>query len=201
MVTRQGVIKKVPIDAFVNVRRSGLIAIKLKPSDQLFWVKPATGEDEVMLVTAKGQSIRFKEKAVRPMGRGAAGVHGMRLKAGDEVTGMDLINEGKPSSDEQLLVITSLGYGKRTRLKEYKVQGRGGSGIRTAHVTQKTGQVVSAFVVNAKREKEDLIVMSNNGQVIRLPLKAVSVLGRDTQGVRIMRFKASGDQVASVTFV
>ncbi|MDP3985894.1 MAG: DNA gyrase C-terminal beta-propeller domain-containing protein, partial [Candidatus Veblenbacteria bacterium] len=126
---------------------------------------------------------------------------GMRLKAGDEVTGMDLINEGKPSSDEQLLVITSLGYGKRTKLKEYKVQGRGGSGIRTAHVTQKTGQVVSAFVVNAKREKEDLIVMSNNGQVIRLPLKAVSVLGRDTQGVRIMRFKAAGDQVASVTFV
>ena len=114
---------------------------------------------------------------------------------------MDLITEGKPSPDEQLLVIMAQGYGKRTKLKEYKVQNRGGSGVRTAHVTPKTGQVVSAFVVNAKREKEDLIVMSDKGQVIRLLLKSVSVLGRDTQGVRIMRFKESGDQVASVTFV
>ena len=201
MVTKHGVIKKVPIDAFANVRRSGLIAIKLKPGDQLHWVKPATGEDEIMLVTSRGQSIRFKEKTVRPMGRAAAGVRGMKLKSADEVTGMDLITEGKPSPDEQLLVIMAQGYGKRTKLKEYKVQNRGGSGVRTAHVTPKTGQVVSAFVVNAKREKEDLIVMSDKGQVIRLLLKSVSVLGRDTQGVRIMRFKESGDQVASVTFV
>ena len=201
MVTKHGVIKKVPIDAFANVRRSGLIAIKLKPGDQLHWVKPATGEDEIMLVTSRGQSIRFKEKTVRPMGRAAAGVRGMKLKSADEVTGMDLFTEGKPSPDEQLLVIMAQGYGKRTKLKEYKVQNRGGSGVRTAHVTPKTGQVVSAFVVNAKREKEDLIVMSDKGQVIRLLLKSVSVLGRDTQGVRIMRFKESGDQVASVTFV
>lgn len=201
MVTKHGIIKKVTIDAFANVRRSGLIAIKLKPADQLLWVKPATGEDEVMLVTSKGQSIRFKEKTVRPMGRAAAGVRGMKLKGADEITGMDLITEGKPSPDEQLLVIMSQGYGKRTKIKEYKVQNRGGSGVRTAHVTPKTGNVVSAFVVNAKREKEDVIVMSDKGQVIRLPLKAVSVLGRDTQGVRIMRFKESADQVASVTFV
>lgn len=201
MVTKHGVIKKVALDDFVNVRRSGLIAIKLKPADQLLWVKPSTGEDEIMLVTLKGQSIRFKEKTVRPMGRTAAGVRGMKLKNADEITGMDLITEGKPSPDEQLLVIMSLGYGKRTKLKEYKVQNRGGSGVRTAHVTSKTGQVVSAFVVNARREKEDLIVISEKGQVIRLPLKAVSVLGRDTQGVRIMRFKEPGDQVASVTFV
>ena len=201
MVTKQGVIKKVPLGAFVNVRRSGLIAIKLKPADQLLWVKPATGEDEIMLVTAKGQSVRFKEKTVRPMGRSAAGVRGMKLKSGDEITGMDLINEGKPSPDEQLLVIMSSGYGKRTKLREYKVQNRGGSGVRTAHITPKTGQAVTAFVVNAKREKEDLIVMSAKGQVIRLSLKTVSVLGRDTQGVRVMRFKESSDQVASVTFV
>ena len=201
MVTKQGVIKKVPLGAFVNVRRSGLIAIKLKPADQLLWVKPATGEDEIMLVTAKGQSVRFKEKTVRPMGRSAAGVRGMKLKSGDEITGMDLINEGKPSPDEQLLVIMSSGYGKRTKLREYKVQNRGGSGVRTAHITPKIGQVVTAFVVNAKREKEDLIVMSAKGQVIRLSLKTVSVLGRDTQGVRVMRFKESSDQVASVTFV
>ena len=201
MVTKHGVIKKVTIDAFANVRRSGLIAIKLKPADQLHWVKPSTGEDEIMLVTSRGQSIRFKEKTVRPMGRAAAGVRGMKLKSADEVTGMDLITEGKPSPDEQLLVIMSSGYGKRTKLREYKVQNRGGSGVRTAHITPKTGQVVTAFVVNAKREKEDLIVMSAKGQVIRLSLKTVSVLGRDTQGVRVMRFKESSDQVASVTFV
>ena len=201
MVTKHGVIKKVTIDAFANVRRSGLIAIKLKPADQLHWVKPSTGEDEIMLVTSRGQSIRFKEKTVRPMGRAAAGVRGMKLKSADEVTGMDLITEGKPSPDEQLLVIMSSGYGKRTKLREYKVQNRGGSGVRTAHITPKTGQAVTAFVVNAKREKEDLIVMSAKGQVIRLSLKTVSVLGRDTQGVRVMRFKESSDQVASVTFV
>lgn len=201
MVTKQGLIKKVPLDAFANVRRSGLIAIKLKPADQLLWVKPSTGEDEVILVTARGQSIRFKEKTVRPMGRAAAGVRGIRLKSGDEVAGMDLITEGHASPDEQLLVVMSLGYGKRTKLKEYKVQNRGGSGVRTAHVTAKTGEVISAFVVNARREKEDLIVISEKGQVIRLPLKTVSVLGRDTQGVRIMRFKEAGDRVASVTFV
>jgi len=201
MVTKHGVIKKVDINCFANVRRSGLIAINLKSGDSLLWVKPCTGEDDVMLVTAKGQSIRFKEKNVRPMGRTAAGVRGIKIKNGDEVTGMDIINEGRPGADEQLLVIMSNGYGKRTRLREYKVQGRGGSGIKTAKVTAKTGTVSTAFVVNAKREQEDLIVMSEKGQVIRLPLKSVSVLGRATQGVRIMRFKADKDQVASVTFV
>ena len=199
--TEKGMIKRLSFDQFDNVRRSGLIAINLKPGDQLLWVKPSTGEDDVVLVTSKGQSIRFKEKGVRPMGRTAAGVRAIRVKSGDEVSGMDLINEGRPSPDEQLLVIMSNGYGKRTRLKEYKVQGRGGSGIKTAHVTPKTGQVCNAFVVNAKREQEDVIVMSEKGQVIRLPLKSVSVLGRATQGVRVMRFKEEKDQVASVTFV
>ncbi len=201
MVTRHGVIKKVELNAFANVRRSGLIAINLKPGDQLLWVKPGTGEDDVLLVTARGQSIRFKEKGVRPMGRTAAGVRGIKVRPGDEVTGMDLLSEGKAAASEQLLVIMSNGYGKRTALKEYKVQGRGGSGIKTAQVTPKTGQVVQAFVVNAKREQEDLVVISEKGQVIRLPLKSVSVLGRATQGVRIMRFKEEKDQVASVTFV
>ncbi len=201
MATKHGVIKKVDLNAFENVRRSGLIAINLKPSDQLLWVKPSTGNDEVVLVTAKGQSIRFKEKTVRPMGRTAAGVRGIRVKSGDEVAGMDLLTEGKPSPDEQLLVIMSNGYGKRTKIKEYKVQNRGGSGVKTANVTPKTGTVCSAFIVNAKREQEDIIVMSEKGQVIRLPLKSVSVLGRATQGVRVMRFKEEKDQVASVTFV
>ncbi len=201
MITKYGVIKKVTVDAFSNVRRSGLIAVTLKNGDALRWVKPSTGEDDVILVTGKGQSIRFREKNVRPMGRTAAGVRAIKLKSGDEVTGMDLINEGRPAHEEQLLVIMSNGYGKRTRLSEYKVQGRGGSGIKTANVTPKTGAVSTAFVVNGKREAEDLIVMSEKGQVIRLPLKSVSVLGRATQGVRVMSFKAEKDQVASVAFV
>ncbi|MFA4818699.1 MAG: DNA gyrase subunit A [Patescibacteria group bacterium] len=201
MITKFGVIKKVEANAFSNVRRSGLIAVTLKAGDALRWVKPSTGQDDIILVTAKGQSIRFKEKNVRPMGRTAGGVRAIRLKSGDEVTGMDLITEGRPSHEEQLLVIMSNGYGKRTKLSEYKVQGRGGSGIKTANVTPKTGAVSTAFVVNGKREKEDLIVMSEKGQVIRLPLKSVSVLGRATQGVRVMSFKAPKDQVASVAFV
>ncbi len=201
MVTKNGVIKKVDIEAFKNVRRSGLIAIKLRPADQLRWVKPSTGRDDIMLVTANGQSIRFRETTVREMGRNAAGVRGMRLKAADEIAGMDLVHEGKAETGEQVLVVMANGYGKRTPLKQYKVQGRAGSGIRTAKITEKTGKTVAAFIVNARLEQNDIIVISGKGQVIRLPLKSVSVLGRDTQGVRVMRFSETNDKVASVTFI
>jgi len=202
MVTTGGLIKKVGIDKFQNVRRSGLIAIKLKGDDQLRWVKPSGGKDNVILVTAQGQAIRFREENVREMGRGAAGVRGIKIKkTGDEVVGMDILDQGRASADEQLLVVMSNGFGKRTSLKEYKVQGRGGSGIKTASVTAKTGPVISSFIVNAKRANEDLIVMAEKGQVIRLPLKSVSVIGRATQGVRLMKFKEAEDKVASVTFV
>lgn len=201
MVTKNGVIKKVDIESFKNVRRSGLIAITLKNGDSLKWVKPSTGKDDIMLVTSLGQAIRFKEIGLRAMGRGAAGVRGMRLKGKDEVAGMDLVHEGKADANEQILVVMANGFGKRTALKEYKVQGRGGSGIRTAKITDKTGQAVTAFIVNAALEKNDIIVISEKGQVIRTALKSVSVLGRDTQGVRVMRFSEARDQVASVTFV
>ncbi len=201
MLTRKGTIKKVDISDLRDVRRSGLIAIKLKGDDSLEWVKPSTGKDDIMLITSQGQSIRFKEKSVRVMGRNAAGVRGMRLKGSDTVAGMDIINEGKAEEFEQLLVVMENGYGKRTPLKEYRVQGRGGSGIRTAKITPKTGKAIAAFIVNAKLEKEDLVIISKKGQVIRLPLKTVSVLGRATQGVRLMKFSEAGDGVASVTFV
>ncbi len=202
MVTKQGLIKKVGIDKFQNVRRSGLIAIKLKGDDQLRWVKPSGGKDNVVLVTAQGQAIRFKEEMVREMGRGAAGVRGIKIKkSGDQVVGMDILDQGRAGVDEQLLVVMANGFGKRTGLKEYKVQGRGGSGIKTASVTAKTGAVISSFIVNAKRANDDLIIISEHGQVIRLPLKSVNVIGRATQGVRLMRFKEEGDKVASVTFV
>jgi DNA gyrase subunit A len=202
MVTKQGLIKKVEIDKFENVRRSGLIAIKLKGADQLKWVKPSTGDDHIVLVTTEGQAIRFKEKDVRAMGRGASGVRGIKIKkTNDEVVGMDILDKGKADTAEQLLVVLANGYGKRTPLKEYKVQGRGGSGIKTATVTAKTGKMESAFIVNAKLADEDLIIISEKGQVIRLPLKSVNVIGRATQGVRLMRFKEESDKVASVTFI
>lgn len=201
MVTRQGTIKKVDIASFKDVRRSGLIAIKLKPQDRLEWVKPSSGKDDVILVSHNGQSIRYPEKLVRSMGRNAGGVRGMNLKRGDTVAGMDIIPDGAEAKTEQLLVIMGNGFGKRTPMQEYRRQGRGGSGIKTAKITEKTGKIVEAFIVNAKREQEDVVIISNQGQVIRLPLKQVSVLGRDTQGVRLMRFKEQKDSVASVTFV
>ncbi len=201
MVTKKGIIKKVKFEEFDNVRRSGLIAIKLKADDNLEWVKPSSGKDDIILVTAQGQAIRFKETGVRAMGRSAAGVRAIRLKKGDWVVGIDIIFEGKPTKEEQLLVVMDNGFAKRTKVTEFKTQGRGGSGVKAAKVISKTGKAVAAFVVNAKLAEEDLIVMSEKGQVIRLPLKSVSVLGRATQGVRVMRFKVSNDTVASVTFV
>ncbi len=201
MVTKNGVIKKVSLDQFQNIRRSGLIAIKLKSGDRLRWVKPATGKDHVMLVSANGQSIRFKENDVRPMGRSAAGVRGMRLKGTDEVVGMDVMDEGKEGKTEQLLTIMANGFGKRTAINAYKVQGRAGSGIKTAKITDKTGKISAAMIVDAKAESQDLIVISAKGQVIRLPLKSISTLGRDTQGVRVMKFNDAKDRVASVTLV
>ena len=135
------------------------------------------------------------------MGRSAAGVRGIKLKKDDQVVGVDLIPDGKVAKDEQLLVVTANGFGKRTKLAAYKVQGRGGSGIKTAQVTVKTGNVASAKIVSSKLEGDDIIIISQKGQVIRLPIKAVNVLGRATQGVRLMRFKESDDHVTSVTFI
>ncbi|MFA5030423.1 MAG: DNA gyrase subunit A [Patescibacteria group bacterium] len=201
MVTSKGVMKKVELAQFMDVRRSGLIAIKLKPGDKLEWVRPTSGKDDFLLTTSNGQSIRFKEKGIRAMGRTASGVRAIRLKGNDLISGMDIIYEGKIESTDQLLVVMSNGYGKRTPIKEYRVQGRGGSGIKAAKITDKTGKIVVGFIVNAKREQEDIVIISDKGQVIRLPLKSVSVLGRATQGVRLMRFKAPRDRVANVTFV
>ncbi|MDP2629983.1 MAG: DNA gyrase subunit A [Candidatus Uhrbacteria bacterium] len=203
MVTTQGVIKKTELADFANVRRSGLIAIKLNGDDRLEWVKPTTGKDEVLLVSAQGQAIRFKEKDVRPMGRTAAGVRGIRMKKGDVVIGMDLITSELKGAN--VMTIMESGFGKRSPLKGYKVQNRGGSGIKTAKITPKTGAIVMSRVIDHTALPEgttgDLLIMTSTGQVIRIPLKAVSVLGRATQGVRVMRFKDPDDKVATVTLV
>ena len=201
--TEGGLVKKVELGAFENVRRSGLIAIKIKEDDKLIWVKPTSGSDHIQLVTAKGQAIRFKETDVRDMGRGAAGVHGIRLHKDDLVIGMGVAKTDKEKKrNYQILTIMAHGFGKRTDLSAYKLQGRGGSGIKTAKVTAKTGDITNAFLINADNmEDRDIIIISDKGQVIRTPFKSVSVLGRDTQGVRIMRFKEEGDKVAGVTWV
>jgi DNA gyrase subunit A len=190
------------MDEFENVRRSGLIAISLGEGDELTWVKPSSGKDDISLVSRDGQSIRFSEDEVRSMGRTAAGVRGIKLKNGtDYVVGMDIINPKLADQGQlELFTITENGLGKRTNLTEYKQQGRGGSGVRTAKVTDKTGGVVGAFISN-KDDERDLILISKNGIVIRTPFKSVPSLGRDTQGVRVMRFKEAGDLVSSVAFV
>lgn len=201
MATRRGLIKKTDVKDFEKVRRSGLIAIKLKDGDLLEWVKPSNGKDEVALITANGQAIRFKETNVRSMGRAASGVRGIRLKGRDEVVGMDVVTSSMVVKGLlELFVVTENGFGKRTNLKLYKTQGRGGSGIKTAAITEKNGKIIYAEVFNTK-DSRDVLVISAKGQVIRIESKTVPSLGRATQGVRIMKFKEKGDKVASVAFI
>jgi DNA gyrase subunit A len=200
MATERGTVKKTDISEFKKIRTSGLIAIKLNDDDRLKWVKGTTGNEDIMMVTQKGQSIRFSEKNVRSMGRVAAGVRGIRFKGDDQVVGMDVVSSKLADGKLDMLVVMANGYGKRTEVNEYRLQSRGGSGVRTASTTPKTGKVMRAMVVNAA-DDSDLMVVSTKGQIIRLPLKSVSKLGRDTQGVRVMTFKESGDSVSSVTLV
>lgn len=198
MVTRNGIIKKTNLEDFKNVRRSGLIAISLKKGDLLRKVSKTTGDDEIILVTKKGQAIRFKEKEIRPMGRIASGVKGIKLRKGDEVIGMDIIQNPKSKIQNYLMVVTENGYGKRTDLKEFRLQSRGGMGIKAAKVTEKTGNLVSSEILTT--EEEDLIVISQKGQVIRVKISQIPKLSRSTQGVRIMKLEA-GDKVASATCI
>ncbi|HOX10467.1 MAG TPA: DNA gyrase C-terminal beta-propeller domain-containing protein, partial [Candidatus Moranbacteria bacterium] len=196
--TTAGVVKKTKVEDFDNVRRSGLIAITLDKGDTLNWVQPTTGTDEVVISTSGGQAIRFKESDVRAMGRNAAGVRGIKLKGDDRVVGMDIVIKGQKGN--QLLVITENGFGKRTDLSSYKIQHRGGSGIKTAKITAKIGKMVGANIVNVDDIEGDLIITSEQGQIIRIPLSSISVLGRATQGVRIMRPDA-GDKVAAAAIL
>ena len=194
MVTKQGVAKKVDASAFHDVRRSGLIAISLHAGDELTSVQFVAPTDELILATAKGQSIRFKESDIREMGRGAAGVRAVKLGKGDFVVSTDIVK--KTMSSPVFFVISSNGYGKKTAMKEYKVQKRGGSGIKTMKVTAKTGDIMSAKVMT--EEMEEIAAISKKSQVIRVATKEIPTLGRQTQGVRIMKLR-DGDFLASVT--
>ncbi len=201
MVTNKGTIKKTAIADFKNVRRSGLIALKLKSDENLEWVRPSTGKDHIMLVTALGQAIRFKESDVRSMGRTASGVRGMKLKSNDEIIGMGMVEPALLKQKVlELFVISEKGLGKRTDVLEYKVQGRGGSGIKTMNITEKTGKIVNGRIVNNSEER-DVLIISKNGQVVRTSIKSISCLGRATQGVRVMRFKKDNDSVVSIAIM
>lgn len=193
MATKNGIVKKTPLKDFENARRNGLIAINLKNGDLLCSARKAGDGDEIILATKHAQSIRFPEKDIRPMGRTAAGIKGIRIKKDDAVIGMEVVRKEQLKEKDYLMVLTENGYGKRTLLKEYKKQGRGGSGVKTAKITAKTGGLVKIEIIE---NQEDLIVISQKGQVIRTKISSIPKLGRDTQGVRIMKMKED-DKVVS----
>ncbi len=200
MVTRRGKVKRVANENFANIRQSGLIAIKLNDGDELRWVTATSGNSHVIIATANGQAIRFEGNKVRAMGRTAAGVRGVRLKGGDYVIGMSTLAKDEQAGKTLILNLSENGYGKRSYLKEYKVQGRGGSGIKTAKITNKTGKLVAMRVLPESKQEDDLLAISKKGQVIRIHLKDISLLGRATQGVRVMRLP-SDDKLASITVI
>ncbi len=193
MCTVRGTVKKTPFEQYQNVRSNGLIAINLDEGDELKWIRMTTGDNEVVISTAQGQAIRFHEKGARPMGRVARGVRGIRLRPGDNVIGMDIVEEGS-----DIFVISKYGYGKRTSIDQFTAHARGGVGIRSAVVNDKTGELVG--VKRLMGEEQEIIIISQQGQTIRLGLKDISSLGRATQGVRIMRLN-DGDEIVSLALV
>ncbi len=187
MATKMGRVKKTALDEF-NSPRAGLIGIVLEEGDELIGVRLTQGDEEILLVTKQGMSIRFAETEVRPMGRAAMGVKGITLNPGDELVSMNVV-----VPDGQLLVVTEKGFGKRTDLDEYRSQGRGGKGIKAINQTQRTGSVVGAKVVN---EEDELMLINAEGVIIRQSVAEISVFGRNTQGVKLMRLEGEGRVVA-----
>jgi DNA gyrase subunit A len=193
MCTVKGVVKKTPFEQYKNVRQSGLIAINLDEGDELKWIRMTSGDDEVIISTSQGQAIRFNESDARPMGRVSRGVRGIRLRPEDHVIGMDTVQK-----DAFIFVISEFGYGKRTKVEQFTAHKRGGVGIRSAVVNKKTGPLIG--VKTLKGEEQEVIIISTQGQTIRLGLANIPTLGRATQGVRIMRLN-DGDSVASLALV
>jgi DNA gyrase subunit A len=194
MCTTHGVVKKTPFEQYQNVRSSGLIAINLDDGDELKWIRMTSGDNEVVISTAQGQAIRFHEKDARPMGRVSRGVRGIRLRSGDKVIGMDIVEAGS-----SIFVISKYGYGKRTKVAQFTAHARGGVGIRSAVVNTKTGELIGVKTLSGD-ETQEVIIVSSQGQTIRLGLKNTPELGRATQGVRIMRLN-DGDEVVSLALV
>jgi len=193
MATINGTVKKTTIKDYANIRASGLIAIKLDDRDELRWVRRSTGDNDIVISSSHGQAIRFSEKDARPMGRSARGVRGIRLRPGDSVVGMDIVEENR-----NLLVVSEKGYGKMTKVANFPSHRRGGVGIKAAVVTAKTGNLVTVRALDA--DASEIIAISAGGQTIRVALSDIPTLGRATQGVRIMRLNDS-DSVASVGLI
>jgi DNA gyrase subunit A len=181
MSTKNGMIKKTALSEYSSVRKNGLLGITLKENDQLIGVRLTDGEDDVVLVTSHGMSITFSEKDVRPIGRVSQGVIGIKLDDDDFVIGMESIISRENAT---LLAITENGFGKRTELDEYRVQTRGGKGILTYKITAKTGNIVGIRITT---DEEDVMIITENGTIIRLEVKDINILGRTTQGVTLMR--------------
>ena len=194
MATKNGLIKKTALTEYNSAKKTGLLAITLKEDDELIDVRLTDGEDNVVLVTKKGLSITFDEKDVRPVGRSAQGVIGIRLDNDDDVIGMESIISGSKAT---LLAITENGFGKRTELDEYRVQNRGGRGVITYKVTPKTGNIVGIRIANGN---EDVMLITDKGTIIRLKVEEISVLGRATQGVTLMRTN-DGGKVVSIEII
>jgi len=191
MATTKGTVKKTPLQDYANIRTNGLITIKLDDGDELRWIKQTTGKNDVIISTSAGQAVRFNELECRPMGRAARGVRGVRLRPDDNVVGMDIVC----ADDQKLLVISSQGYGKITKVSNFPSHKRGGVGIKAAVVTSKTGPIIT--VQTLEEDANEALLISQNGQTIRVALKDIPTLGRTTQGVRIMRM-SEGDAVSSI---
>ncbi len=193
MGTDQGTIKKTATSAFANIRKSGIIAMGLSKGEHLGWVKVTDGTKEILMVTEDSQAIRFSEKEIRPMGRGARGVRGIKIRKGDKVVGLDVA-----TAKDELVVVMENGYGKRTDVKNFSSHHRGGMGVKAGKVTPKTGKTIGIQIADSI--EDDLVVISEKGTIIRTPLKNVSKMGRATQGVRIMKL-SDGDKVSSIASI
>lgn len=197
MATTKGEVKKTTLEEFANIRRRGIVAIKLAGKDSLSWVRFTKGDDEVLLVTQNGKIICFNESQVRSTGRSSMGVRGIKITADDSVVGMDVIAKGDKQA--KLFVIAGNGLGKKTRVEEVKNQNRGGQGIRIQNITAKTGKIVFASVL--PDTTKELIITSEKGQVVRLDVNSIPLLSRNAQGVILMRFSKTNDKVASATYI
>ena len=195
MATTKGTIKKTALKDYENIRTNGLITIKLDDGDELRWVRGTTGENDIIISTSAGQAVRFNEKEVRPMGRAARGVRGVRLRPNDTVVGMDVVSD---PDNQKLIVMATKGYGKMTAATNFPPHKRGGVGVKVAAVTAKTGPIAAVHTLDPAAK--EIIMMSTSGQAIRVAVKDIPTLGRATQGVRVMKLN-DGDFVASIGII
>ena len=196
LTTRNGTVKKTHLNEFDNIRRNGMIAIKLDPGDELVWSHITDGKSHVLIITKGGKAIQFNEDSVRPLGRATMGVRGIKIDSKDQVIGMDVISSG---DNPDVLAIMENGLGKKTLVNQFPLQNRGGQGVKIAKVTDRTGVVAVAQVIPAN--SEDIIITSKKGQIVQLALSSIPRLSRDTQGVILMRFAKANDGVASATCI